>query len=476
VASVFISGNFSVLHPGHIRLFQLAKKLGDVLVIGVNSDNETISSLNVPLELRLESLKTIKLVDQIIVIEKSLEETLSTLKPNIVLKGPEHKNRFNKEESIINEFGGKLVFGSGDFSMSSEEFMANHRNERFEVNDRTNAFLKRHAINPKEIVNLVQTFSQLRVLVIGDLIIDDYIECESIGMSQEDPLVVFRALSKQRFVGGAGIVALHATSLGAKTSLITLAGNDAESNFAAEKFKASGLDFHFVSEGAESTILKQRYRINGKTNFRLNRFDDLVVSNETRAEFLRKALELLPEVDLVIFSDFNYGILDTEMVSSIVSEARAREIFVSADCQISSQIGDYSKYKGVDLVTPTEHEVRVTLRDNSSGLAAIANNFQEQLGAPYLLITLGADGMLLQEKSKVVNSQFLTDSIPAISEKVTDVAGAGDSVLVVASLALAARANLQQAAYLGTTAAALQVNRVGNTPLGINELIQVISK
>jgi bifunctional ADP-heptose synthase (sugar kinase/adenylyltransferase) len=130
----------------------------------------------------------------------------------------------------------------------------------------------------------------------------------------------------------------------------------------------------------------------------------------------------------------------------------------------------------VDLVTPTEHEVRVTLRDNSSGLAAIANNFQELLGAPYLLITLGADGMLLQEKSKVVNSHFLTDSIPAFSEKVTDVAGAGDSVLVAASLALAARANIQQAAYLGTIAAALQVNRVGNTPLGINELIQVISK
>jgi rfaE bifunctional protein kinase chain/domain len=476
VTSVFISGNFSVLHPGHIRLFQLAKKLGDTLTVGVNSDKDIISTLNVPLELRLESLKSINLVDQITVIENSLEDTLVRIKPDVVLKGPEHKNKYNLEESIVNAYGGKLVFGSGDFAMSSEEFIASHKSEMLGVNDRTQAFLKRHAIDPNEIANLIQTFSELSVLVIGDLIIDDYIECESVGMSQEDPLVVFRALHKQRFVGGAGIVALHASSLGAKTSLITLAGKDDESNFAAEKFKSSGLDFHFVSDGAENTILKQRYRINGKTNFRLNRYDDLVISNETRAEFSRKATELLAGVNLVIFSDFNYGILDSEMVGEIVGEARARGIFIAADCQISSQIADYSKYRGVDLVTPTEHEVRVTLKDNSSGLAAIAINFQELLGVPNLLITLGGDGMLLQEKIRDSSSQFLTDSIPAFSEKVTDVAGAGDSVLVAASLALAAKANLRRAAYLGTIAAALQVTRVGNSPLGINELIRIISK
>lgn len=476
MTSVFISGNFSVLHPGHIRLFQLAKKLGNNLIVGVIPDKGVISSLKVPLELRLESLKSINLVDQITVIEKSLEESLRRIKPDVVLKGPEHKNKYNIEESIVNSYGGKLLFGSGDFAMSSEELMASQENDLLEVDDRTQPFLMRHAIDPDEIAKLVQTFSSLKVLVIGDLIIDEYIECESIGMSQEDPLVVFRALHKQRFVGGAGIVALHASSLGAKTSLITLAGNDNESKFAAENFKSNGLDYHFVSEGTESTVLKQRYRINGKTNFRLNRFDDLVISNETRTVFLNKVKEVLSGVDLVIFSDFNYGILDVELVSEIVREARARGIFIAADCQISSQIADYSKYQGVDLITPTEHEVRVTLRDNASGLAAVAINFQEMLGVPNLLITLGGDGMLLQERSKDFGSDFLTDSIPAFSERVVDVAGAGDSVLVAASLALAAKASLNRAAYLGTIAAALQVNRVGNSPLNIDELIRVISK
>jgi len=123
VKTVFISGNFSVLHPGHIRLFHLAKGLGQKLVVGINSDESVISSMKVPLDLRIESLKSVQMVDEVIIINSNLKETLTRLKPDFVLKGKEHENSQNPEEEILNEYGGKLVFGSGDFAMSSEDYL-----------------------------------------------------------------------------------------------------------------------------------------------------------------------------------------------------------------------------------------------------------------------------------------------------------------------------------------------------------------
>ena len=173
--------------------------------------------------------------------------------------------------------------------------------------------------------------------------------------------------------------------------------------------------------------------------------------------------------DLIILSDFNYGVLDKETVEIIITEARKNKIFIAADCQISSQISDYLKYKGVDFATPTEHEARVTLRDNSSGLATIAQKFQELLSTPNIFITLGSDGVLVQ---KMLSNQqsYATDSIPALANYVKDVAGAGDSMLVYASLSLASGYDVFTAAYLASIAAGVQVSRVGNTPISTTEI------
>jgi rfaE bifunctional protein kinase chain/domain len=472
--TVFISGNFSVLHPGHIRLFKLAKNLGNKLIIGINSDEYTISSLKVPLALRIEALESINMVDQVIVIRNDLLQVIESIKPNYVLKGREHESRFNSEEIALAKYDGKLVFGAGDFAITSaqvENKVSTTKNIELSL---ANNFVERNKLSDLECVRLVNDFSKLKVLVIGDLIIDEYIECESIGMSQEDPLVVFRSLENQKFVGGAGIVALHAASLGADTTFLTLAGQDEGLNFANGVFVKSKVKTKIVSSGISQTSLKKRYRVNGNTRFRLNQSLDVITSNTAKSELLNFALSKLNDIDVLIFSDFNYGVLDAENVNNILSEARKFKIFVSADCQISSQISDYLKFKDTDLVTPTEHEVRVTLRDSAQGLAALANKFQEILSVPNLLVTLGGEGLLVQYPSEANPKEYLTDLIPALNTRPTDVAGAGDSVLVVASLAMACGARIEEAAFLGSLAASLQVGKIGNIPLDIDELRNLI--
>ena len=470
MSTVFISGNFSILHPGHIRLFQLAKSLGDRLIVGVNSDETVVSVLNVPIAMRLESVNAIQMVDQTIVINGDLEKVLLEVKPDVVLKGREHEYLENIEQDIVTKYGGKLVFGSGDFVMSSKEFFSSIEMRPNVFESAGKPFAIRHTIEMAAIEDLLEKSKRIRVVVVGDLIVDEYIDCESIGLSQEDPSVIFRPFKSKRYVGGAGIVSMHSASIGASTTYIGVAGDDKEMQLAKELLEKSGVNAHLFIDRSRQTILKQRFKSGGKTQFRLNRFDDATITRDTRREILKRVEMSLENSDLLIFSDFNYGFLDAEIVTTIIRMARSAGVFVSADCQISSQIANYLKYKGVDLVTPTEHEVRVTLRNNQDGLAAIANVFQESLESKYLMLTLGADGVLLQEQIEHVHGDFRADVLPALNPNAQDVAGAGDSFLVLASLALAVGGSVNEAAYLASLGASVQVSRVGNVPITTDEI------
>jgi rfaE bifunctional protein kinase chain/domain len=474
VTKVLISGNFNVLHPGHIRLFKLAKEVGNELVVAISSERNNSNKLSVPLELRIESLRSIEMVDEVRVIETTIEELLLEIKPDYVLKGREHENSANPEAVVIESYGGSLIFGSGDFTLSSTEYMETINHEKHFAESVGREFLTRHKIESSKLRELISKISTLNVLVIGDLIIDEYISCESVGLSQEDPSVIFRPLETQKFVGGAGIVGLHARSLGAMTTFVSVVGEDLESDFARTHLASGGVNLIELSDGLRKTVLKQRFRARGKTHFRINHFDDGLISNKTRSKLVSICKDEIDKCDLVIFSDFNYGVLDSHSASELISHASKKAVFIAADCQISSQIADYTKYKGVDLLTPTEHECRVTLRNNVDGLAAIATDFQRTMNCKNLLLTLGADGVLIQDTTFETN--LITDLLPDLSNASSDVAGAGDSFLVLASMTLALGGTLAEAAFLGSIAAAIQVNRVGNTPLKLEEILEGLQK
>ena len=426
--------------------------------------------------MRMDSVNSIQMVDKAIVINNDLEKILLDLKPEIVLKGREHEYLENIEQDIVAKYGGRLIFGSGDFVMSSKEFFSSIDLHSQGFESAGKPFLARHKIVLSRVEEILEKSKSIRLVVIGDLIIDEYIDCESVGLSQEDPSVIFRPFKSKRFVGGAGIVSMHASSIGADTTYIGVAGADAEMQLAKSQLEDAGVAVHLFTDKSRQTILKQRFKSSGKTQFRLNRFDDATITRDTRQEILETVESSLKGADVLIFSDFNYGFLDSEIVANIINLARMAGVFIAADCQISSQIANYLKYHGVDLVTPTEHEVRVTLRNNHDGLAAIANTFQESLKSKYLMLTLGADGVLLQEQIEHEHGNFMADILPALNPNPRDVAGAGDSFLVLATLALAGGASINEAAYLASLGANVQVSRVGNIPITAAEIRTALYK
>jgi rfaE bifunctional protein kinase chain/domain len=309
----------------------------------------------------------------------------------------------------------------------------------------------------------------MRVIVVGDLIVDEYITCDALGMSQEDPTIVVAPIKQDRFVGGAGIVAAHAQGLGAEVSYFGIAGNDPTAKFAQEVLDQFKVKARLFTDGSRPTTLKTRYRANGKTLLRVSQLRQHDISRELADELCVDVTRAAKSCDLLIFSDFNYGCLPQFVVDHIAPKCREGGVAMVADSQASSQMGDVSRFRGMRLLAPTEYEARLATRDSTSGLAVLAEQLRVKADAEQVLITLGAEGLLIHARS-ADGEGYVTDQLPAFNLAPKDVAGAGDSLLTCASMSMVAGADIWRSAYLGSVAAACQVGRVGNAPLTADEL------
>lgn len=470
--SVFLSGNFNILHPGHLRLLRFARECGECLVVGVLPG--TSPGAYIEEQLRLEGIQAIQWVDHAFILREPLESFLDYFRPTFVIKGNEHENMFNPEAEVLARYGGKLIFGSGDISFSSVDLMRQEWQDLNVSNIRKpHDYLARHAIEPEDMLAILQRMKGLRVCVIGETIVDEYISCDALGMSQEDPTIVVTPIMQERFIGGAGIVAAHARSLGSSVHLFSVLGLDEASSTARSTITNYGVDLHAYEDESRPTTLKQRYRVGQKTLLRVSHLRQHDITADIRKQILHDLDPILQHTDLLIFADFNYGCLPQSLVTEIIQLCTDRGVKMAADSQSSSQIGDVSRFQQMTLIPPTEREARLALQDFDSGLVVLAAKLQERAKAANVVVTLGAEGVLVQAGPSETN-KWQTDRLPALNNAPKDVAGAGDSFLTCAAMALAVGADIWQASYLGSLAAACQVGRVGNIPLTHDELVAEI--
>lgn len=471
---VFVSGNFNTVHPGHLRLLRFAKECGDLLIVGV-VDHDDHAGILINEELRLEGIKCISFVDYAFILRVPPYIFIEKLKPAIVVKGKEYEFISNPEENILKKYGGKLIFSSGEMRFSSIDLL---KKEILESNlsriVRPMDFLQKHQFSLSDLRVIVDRFKGFRVTVLGDLIIDEYITCDPLGMSQEDPTLVVTPIQHERFIGGAAIVAAHARQIGADVRYITVAGKDASSKFACSKLSEYSVEAEVLEDESRPTTLKQRYRAGGKTLLRVSHLREHEISQTLEMTYLDLIKQALLKTDLVIFSDFNYGCLTQPLVEQTIELCRRKKIMMVADSQSSSQVGDVSRFKGMSLLTPTEREARLAVRDFKSGLVVLAEKLRKKSRAKNIALTLGAEGLLAHVGTKN-KEEWLTDRLPAFNQSPKDSAGAGDSLLTCSSMAMAVGANIWQSIFLGSIAAACQVSRVGNIPLSSKELLMELA-
>lgn len=463
----FISGNFNILHPGHLRLFRFAAQLGGRLVVGINPDGT--QGVSVPQDLRVETVRAIGAVHDAFALKEPPERFIARLRPEYVVKGREQEHLENPEQKVVESYGGTLLFSSGEVRFSSMELLQSEyvtlgHSGIFKPAD----YPRRNGFQISDLKGALRKFEGLKVVVIGDLIVDEYINCDPLGMSREDPTLVVTPVESKRFVGGAGIVAAHARGLGASVKFISVAGQDEPAEFAHRELVDRQVAVEVFTDSTRPTTLKQRFRASGKTLLRVNHLRQLSIRPELQEQLAVAAEAALQEADLLLFADFNYGCLPQALVDRLVAFARARGVMMAADSQASSQMSDVSRFKGMTIIAPTEHEARLAIHDEEAGLIVTAERLQQAAQAENVVITLASEGLLIHAP---LDGVYRTDRLPAFNTAPKDVAGAGDSFFICAALALRAGIDIWQAAYLGSLAAACQVSRIGNTPLTADELL-----
>lgn len=469
---VCVFGNFNILHPGHLRFLKFAAEQGDHLLVGV-FDKESSPGAFLSNDERIEALQSVAVVDDILLVNQNKLDVIAYLQPYAVVKGKEFEKQDNDELSVLLDSNSKLIFGSG------ETINANYLHRQTVTSHFVThsylpmAYCSRHNITAQSLLAIVEKFSDLSVAVLGDVIIDEYIDCQPVGMSREDPTLVVSPLSSQRFVGAAGVVAAHAKGLGAHVDFYSVVGDDELADFAEQDLAKSGVNACLIRDASRPTTTKTRYRASNKTLLRVNNYRQHDIYPSIREQLQQQIAPKLADYDLIIFSDFNYGVLCNGFLAQLIADAQSKNVPMVADSQSSSQVGDLAKFNGMMLLTPTEHEARLTLKNTKDGLIQVSEQLGNHLQAKNVFITLGEEGMLMRSYNGKM-SWWDTDELPALNRNPSDVAGAGDALLTASSLALAVGADLWSTGLLGALAAAVQVSRVGNVPIQQQEVIASI--
>lgn len=467
--TILVSGHFNVLHAGHLRLFKTAKELASRLIVAVESDMIAGSKAHLNEKLRFEAINEISIIDECFIMNDEITEVINRIRPNFVLKGKEFEKQFNLEKEALDSYGGKLIFNSGDTSFSSLDLITKEISLEGKIEIPKN-YKNTHGISNSKLLRIIDNFKNLNVAVIGDLLIDEYIECDPIGMSQEEPALVVTPINQKKYIGGAGIVSLHAKSLGANVDFYTVTGIDDKAKYASKEIEKHNVNLFAFEDITRPTSVKTRFRSNGKSLLRVSTLKQHNISANIQSKIFSKIKKNFKKYQLVVFSDFNYGVLSSNLVEKIGSLSSSKKnVFFIADSQSSSQIGDISKFKNMNLITPTEREARLATRNSQDGIVIMMEELRKNCNSDNIILTLGENGIIIQS-GEMGTSNFYTDSLPAFNKNPIDVSGAGDSLLISSGLSLASGSTIWEAALIGSLTASIQVSQIGNNPINSKTL------
>lgn len=482
---VHCHGCFDIVHPGHIHHLQFAKSQGDVLIVTVSADPNVNKGVNRPLipdDLRAASLAALECVDWVHVNdEPTAVNLLEKLKPDIYIKGREyetnHDPRFLAEKDAVMVNGGRVVFSSGDVIYSSTALIGQLEDRDVFDREKVRRFQDRFNLSPQYLHEVAGRFRDLRVVVVGDYILDRYHFCDASGVAGEAPMMSLRALSSQEYDGGAAIIASHVARLGASATLITALADDAISRDVQGRLAANGIDVQ-SSPQRRQLVSKHRYLVDQTKLFKVD--DGAVHPLDSRDEqvFAERILQASAGADAVIFVDFGYGLLTAPLLDRVMPTLRKNVPIITAD--VSGVRSNLLRFANVDLICPTERELRQTLSDFSAGLTNVVYRLMAQTRAKQLLVTLGKEGLVAfdqfvppteeQSWERKLRSAYL----PSLATHAVDPLGCGDALLSAATLVLAAGGSLHAAAFLGSIAAALEAGKIGNHPIEIEQLLSRI--
>jgi D-glycero-beta-D-manno-heptose-7-phosphate kinase len=316
-----------------------------------------------------------------------------------------------------------------------------------------------------DIQKLFTDFANLRVLVIGDIMLDSYIWGSVDRISPEAPVPVISVKKRDYRLGGAANVALNIKALGAEPILCALVGNDDASQRLMDCMKKESISSEgLVVSSLRPTTVKTRVIASHQHIVRVDEESDKPADAAEESELLKKIEKLLPDVQVVVFEDYDKGVLTESSIQQIVQWANAKGIPTIVD----PKKRNFLAYKNVTLFKPNLKELREGLKmDVAAGhqqqVAQAVVQLKNLLGAKGVMLTLSEHGVYIDYKNE-------TQKIPAHVREIADVSGAGDTVVAVAALCVALNLAPATIAALSNLAGGLVCQHVGVVPISKAEL------
>ncbi|MCX5696371.1 MAG: PfkB family carbohydrate kinase [Candidatus Omnitrophica bacterium] len=459
-------GVFDLIHPGVIKHLKSAKEQGDILIVSVIRDKDVHKGPGRPIfpeSLRAQNVACLSMVDYVCVVnDEKPFESVKIVNPDIFAKGHSIKdygkdihNRIFEEEKEL-YFGKIRILEAEGFSFDSSDIIKNLLNiYPKDVSLYLKAISRIYSF--EKIAQKISSLQKLKVLIIGDGIIDEYHYCETLGKAAKFPLVVNRYLTHEVFAGGAFAVANHVGGLCDDVQLVTLLGLDSQREGFIHANARPNIKQKFFYRENGSTIVKKRY-INQYLNqklFEVNYLNDSYIDGGLESQIIEYLKTTIPSYDLVLVSDYGHGFITRKMIKLIEESA----VKFAVNTQTNAANAGYNmitKYKKPYYICLDESELRWAAQEKFAEIEDVARQILKSVKPRSLIVTLGRRGSLgINIKGQVVKT-------PVFSTKVIDTVGAGDAFFAFTAPCLAKDFPLDLVSFIGNAVGALAVQIVGN--------------
>lgn len=473
-------GVFDLMHPGHVLHFKAAKKFGDVLVVTITPDRYVNKGPGRPVfneRLRMETIAALEYVDYVALNEwPTATETINRLRPHVYVKGNDYASpemditgKISDEEKAIVVVGGEIRFTNEEsFSSSTliNRFFSSHL-------PHTQSYLSkfRDTHTADEVLEHLRGLSGVRVLVVGEAILDQYCYCIPLAKSPKETIIATKFASEESFAGGSLAVANHVAGYCNKVTLLTCLGpEDREVQFLRSKLRPN-IQLCAVRSEERPTIVKRRFVESTFLTkmFEVQYMDDTLLNGRLEDEMVSVLSKQLALHDLVIVADFGHGQLTERLRNTLCASTK----FLAVNTQTNSAnlgFNPITKYERADYACIHEGELRLALHTQFSDLYEIAVTLRKNLSARRFMVTRGPNGSILFcDDGSIVES-------PALSMKIVDRVGAGDAFFAITAPCVFKNYEADLVGLIGNCAGALAVETVCNRePIDPTTLFKFIS-
>ena len=476
---VMCHGTFDLVHPGHIRHLLYASRLKQAsgkLLVSITSDEFITKGSGRPYfseDLRAINLAVLEFVDYVYIDNNETPESIiSEIKPKIFVKGSDYSKdkldlKTKNEMETVKVNGGTFHFSPGDYVNSSTKIFQSNSPKK--NNESLIALAALEKLDFDIFTRTLEKMNELKVHVIGDTIVDEVKKGNVIGGFRKTPTPSVSIDFETKYVGGAGIVAKHISRVARSVIFTSTFGKDEDGAFVLNDLESKNIKTNIYQSENRTTTKKSLVEANDHKIVRLDYVDNSPLSYDEETHFV-ESVSRDSVSEMFVLSDFRHGIFNHNLAQVIVKLIGTK--FISADSQVASRWGNILDFKGANLVTPNEKEVRFALGDQESALRPLGSKILQEINADAVIMTLGDKGLMAFKKSKsaiIENRSFIT--LPAFTKNVVDAVGSGDALLAYSSLAFKVTNNLLIASIFGSAAASLACENEGNIDLDPSEVL-----